>query len=68
MANAGGLINVATELTPGGYSPAKAREKVGVIADTLREIFAEAERTGTTPLLAAMLLARRRLGEAVKPR
>lgn len=66
VANAGGLINVATELAPGGYSPAKAREKVAGIADILREIFAEAERTGTTPLLAATMLARRRLGETVK--
>jgi leucine dehydrogenase len=66
VANAGGLINVATELEPGGYDPRRARERVAGIADTLREIFEEAERTGTTPLTAAMLLARRRLGETVR--
>jgi leucine dehydrogenase len=66
VANAGGLINVATELDPGGYSPSRAQERVRGIADTLQEIFTEAERTGTTPLTAAMLLARRRLGETVR--
>jgi leucine dehydrogenase len=66
VANAGGLINVATELEPGGYDPKQARERVRGIGDTLREIFDEAERTGTTPLTAAMLLARRRLGETVR--
>jgi leucine dehydrogenase len=66
VANAGGLINVATELERGGYDPKRARERVRGIRDTLREIFDEAERTGTTPLTAAMLLARRRLGETVR--
>ena len=66
VANAGGLINVATELDPGGYSPSRAQERVRGIAGTLQEIFTEAERTGTTPLTAAMLLARRRLGETVR--
>jgi leucine dehydrogenase len=67
VANAGGLINVAIELEPGGYDPKRARERVRGLGATLREIFDEAERTGTTPLTAAMLLARRRLGEAVRP-
>jgi leucine dehydrogenase len=66
VANAGGLINVAIELEPGGYDVKRARERVRGIGDTLREIFDEAERTGTTPLTAAMLLARRRLGETVR--
>jgi len=66
VANAGGLINVASELDPGGYDPRRARERVRGIADTLREIFGEGERTGTTPLTAALLLARRRLGETVR--
>jgi leucine dehydrogenase len=65
-ANAGGLINVACELDPDGYHPRRAGDRVRGIADTLREIFGEAERTGTTPLTAAMLLARRRLGESVR--
>jgi leucine dehydrogenase len=68
VANAGGLINVAEELRPGGYHPRRARERVQGIEGTLDEVFGEAERTGTTPLTAAMLLARRRLGQAVRPR
>jgi len=66
VANAGGLINVATELDRGGYKPARARERVRGIAATVDEILSESERTGTTPLTAAMLLARRRLGESVR--
>jgi hypothetical protein len=37
---------------------------VRAIADTLRQIFDEAEAMGTTPLAAAMELARRRLTPA----
>jgi leucine dehydrogenase len=59
VVNAGGLINIAQEV--GGYDPAIARRRVGSIADTLREIFAQAERFGVTPLTSAMELARRRL-------
>jgi leucine dehydrogenase len=66
VANAGGLISVATELDPDGYDPRRARDRVRGIGDTLREVFGEAERTGTTPLTAAMLLARRRLGQSVR--
>ena len=36
MANAGGIINIAVELGPGGYDPARARRDVRAIADTLR--------------------------------
>ena len=50
----------------GGYDPKRARARVRGIGDTLKEIFDEADRTGTTPLTAAMLLARRRLGETVR--
>jgi leucine dehydrogenase len=59
VVNAGGLINIAEEV--GGYDPAAARAKTRGIADTLREIFANAEAMGATPLTAAMELARRRL-------
>jgi leucine dehydrogenase len=68
VANAGGLINVAEELQPRGYNAARARRRVQGITRTLHEVFGEAERTGTTPLTAATLLARRRLGQAVRPR
>jgi leucine dehydrogenase len=59
VVNAGGLINIAEELS--GYDPAHARRRVRAIADTLRTIFEHAERIDATPLTAAMELARRRL-------
>jgi leucine dehydrogenase len=59
VVNSGGLINVAEEL--GGYDPADARRRTRGIAETLQRIFAEAASKGTTPLMAAMELAGRRL-------
>ena len=61
VANAGGIINIAVELEPEGYSPERARARVLAIGDTLRTVFAMAEAAGTTPLAAAQELARRRL-------
>ena len=61
VVNAGGLINVAEEL--GGYDPADARRRTRGIADTLRQIFDDAEAMNATPLTAAMELARRRLAD-----
>jgi leucine dehydrogenase len=62
VANAGGLINIAEEQH--GYNPAVARRRVRGIGDTLHEIFDEAEASGTTPLTAAMAVARARLARA----
>ena len=62
VVNAGGLINIGEEM--GGYEPAAARRRVQGIAATLREIFAQAERYGVTPLAAALALAHRRLAGA----
>jgi len=67
VANAGGIINIAVELEPEGYSEARATERVLGIGDTLRDIFDRAEAGGMTPLTAAMELARRRLAEAAPP-
>jgi leucine dehydrogenase len=64
VANAGGIINIAVELEPAGYDPARARARVGELGDTLRGIFAAADTAGTSPLDAAMELARRRLAAA----
>jgi len=58
--SAGGLINIAEEIV-GPYDAATARRRVRGIADTLRQIFDDAESIGATPLTAAMELARRRL-------
>jgi leucine dehydrogenase len=60
VANAGGLINIAEEQH--GYNPTAARRRVREISDTLRHIFDQAGELGTTPLTAAMEIARRRLG------
>jgi leucine dehydrogenase len=64
VANAGGIINIAVEFEPGGYDPDVAEQRVRGVGDTVREVFDDAERVGTTPLAAAMDLARRRLAEA----
>jgi leucine dehydrogenase len=62
VVNAGGLINIAHEA--GGYDPARARAGVRRIADTLQQIFDDADAIGATPLTAAMELARRRIAAA----
>jgi leucine dehydrogenase len=60
VANAGGLINIAVERD--GYDPGLARRRVRGIADTLRQIFENAEAGAVTPLEAALVLAGDRLG------
>jgi leucine dehydrogenase len=64
VANAGGIINIAVELEPGGYSPDRARSRVLAIGDTVRVVLEMADAAGTSPLVAAQELARRRLAEA----
>ena len=59
VANAGGVINIAEEF--GDYDAARARRRVRGIADTLRQIFDDAQASGASPLTAAMELARKRL-------
>ena len=61
VVNAGGLINVAAELEPGGYDAERTRERVAEIEDVMADILAEAESRKTTPLAAAVGHARRRL-------
>jgi leucine dehydrogenase len=63
VANAGGIINITVELTPGGYSEEEADRNVRGIADTVRRIFEEMDGSGRTPLAAAMEIARQRLAE-----
>jgi leucine dehydrogenase len=64
IANAGGLINVATELDPEGYDPARTKRRVLGIEETMTQIYDEAEQAGVPPVAAAYALARRRLSEA----
>jgi leucine dehydrogenase len=61
VCNAGGLINIAVELEPEGYSPARADARVRAVGDTLRQILDTAASTGSTPLQAALELGRERL-------
>jgi leucine dehydrogenase len=67
VVNAGGIVNIAAELQPGGYDETRADREVRGIADTLRLIFDEAEADGRTPLQAAMALAERRIAEGREP-
>ena len=64
VANAGGIINIAAELAPGGYDPGRATAQVREIGATMRAILADAATSGQTPLAAAMSLAHRRVAEA----
>jgi leucine dehydrogenase len=64
IANAGGLINVATELDPEGYDAARTKRRALGIEETMDQIYDEAQHNGTTPLATAYALARRRLAEA----
>jgi glutamate dehydrogenase/leucine dehydrogenase len=64
VVNAGGVINIAAERTPGGYDRARAFERVAGIADTLRQILAMADERGLTPADAADAFAERRLAAA----
>jgi leucine dehydrogenase len=64
IANAGGLINVATELDPEGYDAARTKRRALGIEETMDQIYDEAANHDTTPLATAYALARRRLADA----
>ncbi|HSD10402.1 MAG TPA: Glu/Leu/Phe/Val dehydrogenase dimerization domain-containing protein [Candidatus Binatia bacterium] len=59
--NAGGLINVADELGPGGYDRSRALAATERIEPTLRRIFADSARRGVPPGALALRLARERI-------
>ena len=59
--NAGGLINVADELGPGGYRRERAKAKTETVYSTLKTIFAEAKRRAVSPHRLAVTLAQERL-------
>lgn len=61
VVSAGGIVNIAVELEPSGYDAAVARRRVRAIGDTLAEIFAAADASGTTPLAAALARGEQRL-------
>jgi leucine dehydrogenase len=62
VVNAGGLIHISYEGP--GYDKARARTHVGAIAETLRDIFRHAERTGVATSEAADAMAKARLAQA----
>ncbi len=61
VANAGGLINIAEELAPGGYRPDRARTAVRRIFDTVTSVLEAAEVDGVTTAEAADRLAEHRI-------
>jgi leucine dehydrogenase len=61
VANAGGVINIAVEFEDGGYRRDRADARVRGVADTVRTVLDHADATGTTPLAAALDIARRRV-------
>jgi len=60
--NAGGVISVAGEVM--GYGADEARARAAKIADTLRDVFGEADAQGVSPALTADVLAERRVRSA----
>jgi leucine dehydrogenase len=64
VANAGGVINISVEFEVGGYRRDRADAKVRGVADPVRTVLDHADATGTTPLAAALDIARRRVDEA----
>jgi leucine dehydrogenase len=68
VTNAGGVVNIAVELEPEGYDTQRAEVRVRAIGDTVRAVLDHAEETGTTPLAAALEIARRRVEEGAARR
>jgi leucine dehydrogenase len=64
VVNAGGLINIAQELQPGGYNRARALAQVEAIGTTLAEVFERADRTGLPTHEVADGIARERIAAA----
>jgi valine dehydrogenase (NAD+) len=61
VVNAGGVINVADELHPGGHLPERARGRTQAIPDTLTRIFELASERSIPTDAAATLVAERRI-------
>ncbi len=61
VVNVGGLVQVADELLPGGYSPERTRSKARQIGDTLREVLSLADHLGVSTEIAAAQVAERRI-------
>ena len=66
--NAGGLINIAQELRPGGYDRGRALAQVEAIGTTLAEVFERAARAGLPTHEVADRVARERIAAARRRR
>jgi valine dehydrogenase (NAD+) len=64
VVNAGGLVNLAGELAPGGYRAERARAAVGRIFDATAAILASAVEDGVTTAAAADRMAESRIAAA----
>jgi glutamate dehydrogenase/leucine dehydrogenase len=67
VANAGGIINIANEWHPDGYSADRARAQAAAIGETTRRVFALAGAEGITTARAAGEMARRRIAAEGAP-
>ena len=65
VVNAGGIINIAEERRPSGYSRERAYANVRRIYDTTLDVFDAAKEDGVTTVEAAAVIARRRLDAGV---
>jgi valine dehydrogenase (NAD+) len=61
VVNAGGIINIAEELSPAGYHPDRALAAVRRVFDTTAAVLATAEAEGITTAEAADRQAERRI-------
>ena len=61
--NAGGIINVACELLPGGYVEKEALRRVDGIGAALAEVFAMAKQQRISTAVAADRVAEKRIAE-----
>src|SRR3990167_6596643 len=68
LVNAGGLINVISEVAPDGYDATAARAKVGSIYHQVRSIFELAKKNNTTTNEAATTLVEYRLKHGIGKR
>jgi glutamate dehydrogenase/leucine dehydrogenase len=64
VVNAGGVINIADELKPGGYDPERARTAIERIAANLTRVLEVADSESITTEAAAERVAERRIAAA----
>lgn len=68
VVNAGGVINIADEIGPGGYDYDRAFARITTIHDTVLRVFEAATTHGITPAAAADHVAEDRLAAASSAR